>query len=194
MYRRFGKRFLDILISGTLLTIASPILILAFVFVKAESPGPFFFLQERLGFKGKIFKILKIRTMTHKQRVVSKEVFRGDAEVTRVGAILRRFKIDELPQLLNVLFGDMSIIGPRPGLPIQLPEYNEDGLIRLEVKPGLTGLAQINGNIYLPWEVRWKYDRKYVENLSFLLDVQILFKTIWVVIRGEEKFIVNTNA
>jgi lipopolysaccharide/colanic/teichoic acid biosynthesis glycosyltransferase len=132
--------------------------------------------------------------MTHKPRNSDHEILKGDTEVTRVGYILRRLKIDELPQLVNILKGDMALVGPRPGLPIQLKEYNEDGKIRLMVRPGLTGLAQINGNIFLSWPERWKYDRKYVESVSFILDLIIIFKTIIIVFAGEEKFVNKLNA
>lgn len=132
--------------------------------------------------------------MTDKEReVTNKEIFKGDSEVTRIGSILRRFKIDELPQLLNILKCEMSFIGPRPGLPEKLKEFNEDGKYRLEVKPGLTGLAQINGNIYLTWEERWKYDREYVEKISFVLDLNIFIKTFLIVFLGESKFIRKPN-
>src|SRR5690606_31017725 len=136
----------------------------------------------------------KFRTMTDKKREVNREVLKGDAEVTKVGYYLRRFKIDELPQILNVLKGEMSLVGPRPCMPSQLAEFNEDGKYRIKVTPGLTGLAQVNGNIFLTWEERWKYDRKYVENLSFLLDVQIVLKTVGIVFLGEEKFLKKPNA
>lgn len=132
--------------------------------------------------------------MTNRQRIADREILKNDAEVTRVGKILRRFKIDELPQLINVLKGDMSLVGPRPGLPRQINEFNDDGIFRIQVRPGLTGLAQINGNIHLSWPERWKYDRHYVENVSFLLDLKIIFKTFFIIIYGEDKFVKKSDA
>lgn len=157
--------------------------------VKLDSKGDFFFFQERLGYKGRKFKIFKIRTMIDKVRIADREIFKNDIEVTRIGAYLRRFKIDELPQIINVLIGDMSLVGPRPGLPSQYFDYNEDGKKRLEVLPGLTGLAQVNGNIYLTWEERWKYDKEYVEKIGFLLDFKIMIKTILILFNGEDKYL-----
>lgn len=194
MYRQGIKRSIDFIFSFLVLLIICPILIVIFLLLKIDSKGPFFFFQERLGYKGKLFKVFKIRTMTHKPRIANREIFKGDAEVTRIGYLLRRLKIDELPQLINVLKGDMSIVGPRPGLPAQLKDFNEDGRIRLDVRPGLTGLAQINGNIFLSWPERWKYDRKYVESVSFILDLKIILKTFLIVILGEEKFVNKINA
>lgn len=161
--------------------------------VKIDSSGNFFFFQERLGYQGKIFKIYKIRTMFDKERVADREILKNDVEVTKVGYYLRRFKIDELPQIINVFKGDMSLVGPRPCLPQQLAEFNDDGKKRLEVVPGLTGLSQINGNIHLTWEERWKYDREYVENLNFVLDMKIIFKTFFILIHGEDKYLKSPN-
>lgn len=118
-----------------------------------------------------------------------KEIYQGDAEVTWIGAFLRRFKIDELPQLINVLIGDMSIVGPRPCMPSMKDELNEDGNFRTQIRPGLTGLAQVNGNIYLSWPDRWKYDRYYVEHVSLWLDLKIIAKTVVIVIQGEKSFL-----
>jgi lipopolysaccharide/colanic/teichoic acid biosynthesis glycosyltransferase len=189
MYRPVFKRLLDFLFAVVALIILIPVLIVIFIAVKLDSSGPFFYFQQRLGYRGETFKVFKIRSMTNKKRFIHNEVFTNDSEVTRVGKILRRFKIDELPQIINVLKGDMSLIGPRPCLPRQKDEFDENGKFRLSVRPGLTGLAQVNGNIYLSWPERWKYDRMYVENLSFILDLQILFKTILILIQGEDKFI-----
>lgn len=194
MYKNFFKRLIDFLAAFFGLLLVSPIFIVSAMLVKITSKGPLFFLQERLGKEGKVFKVYKFRTMTDKKREVNREILKGDTEVTKVGYYLRRFKIDELPQILNVLKGEMSLVGPRPCMPSQLTEFNEDGKYRIKVTPGLTGLAQVNGNIFLTWEERWKYDRKYVENLSFLLDVQIVLKTIGIVFLGEEKFLKKPNA
>ena len=194
MYSLYIKRIIDILITLIALLLAIPLFLVCYILVKTDSRGPFFFMQERLGYKGKIFRVFKMRTMTYKQRISHREIFKDNAEVTKTGRILRRFKIDEIPQLINVLNGDMSLVGPRPGLPAQISEFNDDGRSRLLVKPGLTGLAQINGNIFLSWPERWKHDRKYVENLSFLLDVKIILKTFSIIIYGEEKFVKKSDA
>ncbi|GHT77971.1 sugar transferase [Bacteroidia bacterium] len=189
MYKHFLKRLIDIAISFIVLLVISPFLLITAVCVHFDSPGPVFFLQKRLGKKGKIFTIYKFRTMTDKERHNDYEIFKDDPEVTFTGKFLRRFKIDELPQLLNILKGDMSIVGPRPAMPDQLEELDENGIKRLEVTPGLTGLAQINGNIYLDWPDRWKYDRYYVEHLSFWLDMKIVMKTVLIFFRSEDTFI-----
>lgn len=193
MYKTFIKRFLDIVIALSVIIFLFPFFIIIYVLVKIDSSGNFFFFQERLGFKGEIFRIYKIRTMFDKERVADREILKGDQEVTKIGYYLRRFKIDELPQILNVLKGDMSIVGPRPCLPQQQNDFNEDGKIRLKVLPGLTGLAQINGNIHLSWEQRWKYDREYVERQSFFLDLNIILKTFLILINGEDKYLKNPH-
>lgn len=194
MYKFFVKRLIDLVIALIALFISFPLFMLIFIFVKLDSKGPFFFLQERLGYKGTKFKVYKIRTMTHKERISHQEVLKNNLEVTSIGSLLRRFKIDELPQLINIFKGDMSIVGPRPGLPDQENEFNDDGKMRLLVKPGLTGLAQVNGNILLSWPERWKFDRQYVENLSMLLDIKIVSKTILIIFFGEEKFLKKPDA
>ncbi|WP_418637381.1 sugar transferase [Winogradskyella sp.] len=180
---------MDFLISLLVLLILIPFFIVIFVLVKTDSKGSFFFLQSRLGKDGRVFKVFKIRTMTDVPRITNQEIFSGNSEVTKVGSILRRLKIDELPQVINILIGDMSFVGPRPCLPELQNKFNEDGVKRLNVRPGLTGLAQTNGNIYLSWEQRWKYDGYYVENLSLFLDVKIFIKTFLIVFIGEEKFL-----
>lgn len=189
MYKCFLKRFFDFLIAMLIILFLVPVFLAVYVLVKMDSKGDFFFFQERLGKAGKVFMVFKIRTMTDKVRVADREILRGDSEVTRMGAILRRLKIDELPQILNIFKGDMSFVGPRPCLPNQIHEFNEDGAKRILVKPGLTGMAQVNGNIFLTWEERWKYDRYYVEHYDFILDCKILFKTVGIVIKGEENFL-----
>lgn len=193
MYNSFFKRFLDFIVSLIVLLFFLPLFMIVYFLVKIDSKGDFFFFQDRLGKNGKIFKVYKIRTMTDKIRVADREILKGDAEVTRVGGVLRRLKIDELPQIINIFKGDMSFVGPRPCLPSQINEFNEDGKKRILVRPGLTGLAQVNGNIYLTWEERWKYDRKYVENLTMILDMQITLKTFAIVIFGEEKYLKKPN-
>lgn len=180
------KRCFDFLISIFFLVILSPLFIVTAVLVKATSQGPLFFKQQRVGKNGKLFSVYKFRTMINKVRSFDKQTFQDDVEVTSVGKVIRRLKIDELPQLLNVVKGDMSLIGPRPCLPTLVKEFNENGKKRLLVRPGLTGLAQVNGNIYLTWEERWEFDRKYVEEKSFFLDLKIVSKTMLIVLFGEK--------
>lgn len=193
MYRTFTKRFIDITIALSLAIFFLPFFVIVYILVRIDSSGNFFFSQKRLGYEGKIFKIYKIRTMFDKERVANREILKGDIEVTRIGYYLRRLKIDELPQIINVLKGDMSLVGPRPCLPEQQIDFNEDGRMRLKVVPGLTGLAQINGNIHLSWEQRWKYDREYVERQSFVLDLTIILKTLLILINGEDKYLKNPD-
>lgn len=193
MYRSFIKIFFDFLLSAIICLLLIPFFILIYIAIKLDSKGDFFFFQQRLGENGKLFEVFKIRTMTDKPREATQEILKGNAEVTKVGAILRRLKIDELPQIINILKGDMSFVGPRPCMPILQEEFNEDGKRRIEVRPGLTGLAQTKGNIYLTWKERWKYDRYYVENMNFLLDIQIVTKTVLIVFIGEEKFLKKPN-
>ncbi len=181
------KRLFDIIFSLILLIITSPIILISLILIALESRGPVIFVQERLGKNGKVFLIFKMRTMYHKNRNES-QVLPGNSEVTVIGHYLRRFKIDELLQLVNVFKGDMSFVGPRPCLPSLRVRFDENGFYRLQVRPGLTGLAQVNGNIYLSWPERWVYDRTYVEKFSLLLDIKILMRTVIIVLQGENNF------
>lgn len=192
-YRRFGKRLLDIFLSALSIFVFFPLFLIVAAAIRLESAGPVLYVQERLGWKGKIFKAYKFRTMTDVPRVPDHEVMPDDPALTRVGALLRRYKIDELAQLINVLSGEMSVIGPRPALPRQLAEYDENGKKRLLVRPGLSGLAQIHGNIYLTWPERWVYDARYVDECSLGLDLWIIWRTIAVAIRGEERYLVRPD-
>jgi undecaprenyl phosphate N,N'-diacetylbacillosamine 1-phosphate transferase len=186
-YRSIGKRVFDVLVAAPLLVASAPLLLVSAAAILISSDGPVLFRQRRVGRAGVEFDILKLRTMTHtvEERRPTNEVRAGDSEVTSVGSILRRFKIDEVPQLWNVLIGDMSLVGPRPALPSQVSAYDEIARQRLAVRPGLTGLAQINGNIFLSWEERWKWDTEYVRRVSFALDLRILSRTLVVIVRGE---------
>jgi lipopolysaccharide/colanic/teichoic acid biosynthesis glycosyltransferase len=188
MYKFFFKRIIDVLVSIFFLLIIIPLFLFVIILIKIDSKGPIFYCQDRLGINGNIFRLFKFRTMSHKIRQNHTQTYEGDPEITRIGSVLRRLKIDELPQLINILLGNMSLVGPRPCLPELLVKFNDDAYSRLKVKPGLTGLAQINGNIYLSWEERWIYDKKYVENISFLLDLKILCRTFLIIIFGEKKF------
>lgn len=185
------KRVIDIVFTIVVLFILSLPFILIAILVKLESRGPIFFRQERLGKNKKVFNIYKFRTMTDKSRVIA-QVYKDNSEITRVGYYLRRFKIDEMPQIINVLLGDMSIIGPRPCLPNVIEKYGLDDY-RFKVRPGLSSIAGVNGSIFLTWQEKWWYDKYYVENLSLLLDLKIFFKTFLVIIFGEEKFLNKPN-
>lgn len=184
MYSLF-KRVSDIALAAALLVLVSPILGLAALAIRLDTPGPVLFRQQRFGRRGRPFCIYKLRTMTHQARRLEDQVVPGAAGVTTVGALLRRSKIDELPQLLNVLLGDMSLVGPRPLLLSQLDELDEVGRCRLDALPGLTGLTQVSGGIYLSWTQRWKLDAFYVKNASFELDLKILARTGLVVLLGD---------
>jgi Sugar transferases involved in lipopolysaccharide synthesis len=189
MYKNFFKRIFDIVLTLPVLIVGIPLFLLVAILIKIDSSGPIFFTQYRLGKDAAIFKMYKFRTMTDKKRSVDHEILKGDSEVTCVGKYLRRFKIDELPQLINVLIGDLSIVGPRPCMPELQAKFDENGKVRTKVRPGLTGLSQINGNIYLGWADRWVYDKYYVDNISLALDFRIIFKTFFVIFKGEDKFL-----
>jgi lipopolysaccharide/colanic/teichoic acid biosynthesis glycosyltransferase len=183
------NRALDVAGSALGLTVASPLLAAAAVAIKLEDGGPVFYRQRRVGLQGGEFELLKLRTM-----VVGAEtqgagwaVNRGDPRITRVGRVLRRLSLDELPQFWNVLRGDMSLIGPRPTLAYQVEQYTARQRRRLEVKPGLTGWAQIHGRARLPWDERIELDVWYVENRSPWLDLKILLRTPLALFRGTYK-------
>lgn len=188
IYIDLYKRLFDFLISLIIVTFLLPFFVLIGMLIKLSSKGPVFFVQQRLGKNYKAFNIYKFRTMTDKPRELNKEIFKGNNEVTILGSFLRRFKIDELPQLYNILIGDMSLVGPRPCLLSSRDQFDENAHKRVMVRPGLTGLAQINGNIYLSWQQRWKLDREYVETVSFSKDCMIIFKTFLILVFGEQKF------
>ena len=189
MYLKF-KRFFDFFISFAILLLLFPLFIIVAVLIKLDSKGPIFYLQSRVGENGRVFRIYKLRTMTNKERDPNvKQTYLQDPDITRIGGLLRRFKIDELPQIWNVFIGDMSLVGPRPALPSLYEKFGEIAKKRCEVRPGMTGWAQVNGNIYLPWEERLCLDREYVDRMSFMLDLRILVKTVAIVLFGEEKYI-----
>lgn len=184
------KRFLDFFISFAILLFLFPLFIVVAVLIKMDSNGPIFYLQGRVGKNGDIFQVYKFRTMTDEVRDPNKkQTYLNDPDITRIGRFLRRLKFDELPQIWNVFIGDMSLVGPRPALPSLYEEFGEIAKKRCRVRPGMTGLAQVNGNIYLPWEKRLLLDGEYVDNISFMLDLKILIKTIAIVLFGEEKYI-----
>jgi lipopolysaccharide/colanic/teichoic acid biosynthesis glycosyltransferase len=175
------------LASGIALIVLLPIFIIIGIFIKIDSRGPVFFVQERAGKDGEIFRAYKLRTMVDKAvgLGLGYEIAKDDNRITRVGKYLR-WGIDELPQLLNVFRGEMSLVGPRPTLIEQVNRYSKEHRRRLEMKPGLTGWALINGRNKLTWPERIKLDIWYIDHWSLWLDLKILFKTIWVVIFTRE--------
>ncbi len=179
------KRFVDIALGASSLFVLSPILIIAALLIRIEDGGQIFFLQSRIGRNGKPFILLKLRTMTEERRDFAEQVYENSSEVTAVGKVLRRFKVDELPQLLNVLIGEMSLVGPRPWLEETLAIFGDAAAIRHTVRPGLTGLAQVSGNVLLSWEERLAKDMEYINRKSLVLDLLILFRTCLVVIWGD---------
>ncbi len=181
------KYLFDKVVSLIALVILLPLFLVVAVLIKIDSKGPVFFMQERVGKNGKIFKTFKFRTMIAGADEKTKGVYidKENPYVTKMGKFLRRSGIDELPQVINVLKGDMSFVGPRPTLEYQIKKYNDFQKKRLLMKPGITGWALINGRNMLTWPERIKLDVWYVEHWSFWLDIKILFKTIWVVARGE---------
>lgn len=182
MYAKI-KRLLDIMFSFIGIVVASPVLAIVALAVKLDSKGPVIFKQERLGKDGKVFLIYKFRSMcVGAEKMGSGQYsFKGDSRITRVGKIIRATSLDELPQFFNIIKGDMSFIGPRPTLtyhPWRLEEYTDFQRRRFEVRPGITGLAQVNGRKKIDWVDRIKYDVEYVDNMSLALDCKILFKTV----------------
>ena len=179
------KRIFDILASGIALVVLLPIFAIIGIFIKLDSKGPVFFVQERAGKDGEIFRAYKLRTMVDNAAKMGKGLRKDDPRITRIGKHLR-WGIDELPQLINVFKGDMSLVGPRPTLQEQVNRYSKEHRRRLEVKPGITGWALINGRNVLSWPEKIKLDIWYIDHWSLWLDLKILFTTIWVVIFTRE--------
>ena len=179
-------RALDLLLAAALLALAAPLLGLAALLVRLESPGPVFYRQRRVGRDGRPFELFKLRTMVPGAETMGAGIYvvEGDPRITRVGRLLRRFSLDELPNLVNVLKGDMAIVGPRPTVQEQVDRYTERQRRRLEVKPGITGWAQVNGRTSLPWPERIELDVWYVEHRSLLLDLRILASTVRMLASG----------
>jgi lipopolysaccharide/colanic/teichoic acid biosynthesis glycosyltransferase len=180
------RRAFDIVVSFTTLLLSSPLLAAAIVAIRLESPGPAIYRQRRAGLRGRPFDVLKLRTMVDGAELIGAglAVDAQDPRITRVGALLRRTSLDELPNLVNVLRGEMSLIGPRPTLPVQVSQYSERQRGRLAVKPGITGWAQVNGRASLPWSERIELDLYYIEHRSAKLDAQILWRTAAMVLGG----------
>ena len=179
------KRLLDLLIAGAALVITSPLLAAAMIAIRLESRGSAIFKQARVGQNGVEFDMYKLRTMVSgSDRGPDLPLSQGDPRITRVGALLRRYSLDELPNLVNVLRGEMAIVGPRPTIPPQVERYTDHQRRRLEVKPGITGWAQVNGRVSLSWPERIELDIWYVDHRSPWLDLRILAKTFWLLISG----------
>lgn len=184
MYKKIIKRFLDFIIALIGLILILPLFVLVIVGLFFANHGKPFFFQLRPGKNGQLFKIIKFKTMNDKKDE-NGNLLSDAHRLTRIGNFVRKTSLDELPQLLNVLKGDMSLIGPRPLLPEYLPLYNESQRRRHEVKPGITGWAQVNGRNAISWEQKFEYDVWYIENVSFLLDLKILYQTIKKVFKRE---------
>lgn len=188
IYRYFLKRCFDVLLSFIVLLILLPFFVIISLIIIIDSKGSPFFIQQRVGLNKKIFFVYKFRTMINDLNKTNEQ------RITKVGSLLRKYSVDELPQFFNILKGDMSIVGPRPTLKYQVDRYNKTQLVRLNVRPGLTGLAQVNGRNKLTWAKKIEYDIKYVKNYSFIFDLKIILKTIFVVLNAENTKFVNNDS
>lgn len=204
--RMFAKRILDLIVSIPLLILISPLWLIIVIWIKADSPGPAIFRQQRVGLKGDIFTIYKFRTMVPNADAVMKAkieklkregkfdadnfIFqeKDDPRITGSGRFLRKTSLDELPQLLNIINGTMSVVGPRPEVPEIADQYTPEQRTRLNMPPGVTGLAQINGRSELTLSETLRYDIEYVKRWSFWLDVKILWRTFFVVFSGKDAY------
>lgn len=184
MYKKYFKRIIDFVISLISLMMLTPIILVITLLLAFVNKGMPFFFQIRPGFNEKLFKIVKFKTMTD-AKDADGNLLPDHERMTKVGNLVRKTSLDELPQLINVLKGDMSLIGPRPLLPEYLPLYNKEQQKRHHVKPGITGWAQVNGRNAISWEQKFKYDLWYVEHISFVTDVKIVLKTIKKVVVSE---------
>lgn len=184
IYKKYIKRPMDIILSLIALIILSPVMLVIALIIRIRLGSPVIFRQKRPGLNEKIFTLYKFRTMTD-QKDENGNLLPDKMRITKLGKFLRSTSLDELPELLNILKGDMSFVGPRPLATIYLPYYNEKEKLRHTVRPGLTGLAQINGRNTLIWEQRFDYDIEYVNNINFLIDIKIIFKTLLKVLRRE---------
>ena len=178
MYKRFFKRPIDILCALLAITVFSWLYIIVAILVRIKLGSPILFKQERPGRDCRVFRLYKFRTMTD-ERDVNGELLPDDVRLTKFGRFLRKTSLDELPETFNILKGDMSVIGPRPLLVEYLPYYTEEEMHRHDVRPGLTGLAQVNGRNTITWEEKFALDLKYVNKITFLGDVKLIFLTVW---------------
>ena len=183
VYSKYIKRVLDFIISLLALTVLSPVLLVLTLVGAVKMRGNPFFVQERPGRNGRVFRLIKLRSMTNEKK--NGELLPDEERLTGYGRFLRRTSLDELPELLNILVGHMSIVGPRPLLVKYLPLYNEHQARRHEVRPGLTGWAQVNGRNSITWEQKFDYDVWYVDHVSFALDVRIVMMTVRSVLKRE---------
>ena len=181
------QRAFDVAVAAVALVLTSPVMAAAIVAIRLESPGHPIYTQRRVGKDGEMFDMLKLRTMVVGAEAIGSglAVNEGDPRITRVGAVLRRLSIDELPNLVNVLKGDMAIVGPRPTIPVQVQQYTPRQRGRLAVRPGITGWAQINGRAGLPWPERIELDLWYIEHRSWRLDLEIVLRTVAIVAGGQ---------
>jgi lipopolysaccharide/colanic/teichoic acid biosynthesis glycosyltransferase len=181
------QRLLDLAIAGPVALVTAPVIALLALLIRLESPGHPLYTQTRVGKDGELFQIYKLRTMVRGAEFTGAglAIQEGDERITPIGALLRRYSLDELPNLWNVLRGEMSIVGPRPTLAVQVEQYTERQRGRLAVKPGITGWAQVNGRASLPWPERIELDLWYVEHRTLRLDLRILARTLRMVFRGE---------
>lgn len=193
MYRKFIKRTLDFILSLTALIILSPILLVLAILVRCKLGSPIFFKQERPGKDEKIFTLCKFRTMTDR-RDAQGNLLPDSERLTKFGKLLRATSLDELPELLNIVKGDMSIIGPRPLLVSYLPYYTEEEKLRHTVRPGLTGLAQVSGRNFIDWDRRMEKDVEYVKQLSFRMDLKVIWLTVKTVLGHCDEVAEDTNA
>ena len=186
MYKHFFKRLFDFLIVLLALIVLSPFLLVITIILHIANKGAgAFFTQERPGRNGKIFKVIKFKSMTD-ERDAKGNLLPNDQRITKIGKFIRKFSIDELPQLINVLKGDMALIGPRPLMPRYLELYSSEQMRRHEVRPGITGWAQVNGRNNITWTEKFKLDVWYVDHISLWLDIKILFMTIKNVLAGKD--------
>ena len=191
LYNKYIKRILDILISLTFIVLFSWLYLILVILVRIKLGSPILFCQKRPGYNEKIFTLYKFRTMTDK-RDEKGNLLPDSERLTKFGSMLRSTSLDELPEMFNILKGDMSLIGPRPLLVEYLPYYTEEERLRHSVRPGLTGLAQVSGRNYLAWDKRLARDVEYVNHISFIMDIRIIIKTIMVVFKKEDVS-VDTN-
>ena len=193
MYKRYMKRCLDFILSLCGIIVLSPVLVILAVLVRVKLGSPILFHQERPGKDEKIFTLCKFRTMTD-ARDEKGELLPDSVRLTKFGKFLRAASLDELPELFNILKGDMSIIGPRPLLVSYLPYYTERERLRHSVRPGLTGLVQVSGRNFLDWDKRFQKDVEYVEHLTFGMDLKVLWLTVQTVLGHTEEVAEDTNA